>query len=113
MYMSRSVIVLIVASMVTIAALASVSYGLSHVQALRETAGFSGMDDHHMSKSDSTSCDDNMSSQMNVTQHMGGGTYSGHEDMHGDLNMTEHMQYMHEGNMTASSMEDIHGGCHG
>ena len=111
--MRKSVIILIVASIVTIAALASVSFGLSHVQAMKETASFLGMADHYMSQGNSTGCDDNMSSYMNVTKHMGGNTYSAHEDMHNQLNMTEHMQDMHEeGNMTAPHMENNHLGCH-
>jgi Spy/CpxP family protein refolding chaperone len=87
--MRRSTIVLIVAAIVSIAAFASVSLGLSHVQAMMGTAGFSGMGDH-----------------------MGGSAYSGHEDMHNQLNMTEHMQDMYEGNMTTSHMENNHGDCH-
>ncbi len=111
--MRKSVVILIVASIVTITALASVSFGLSHVQAMKETASFSGIVDHHMSQGNSAEYDDNMFSHMSVTQHMGGNTYSEHEGMHNQLNMTEHMQDMHEeGNMTASHMEDNHGGCH-
>ena len=111
--MRKSIIILIVASIVTIAALASVSFGLSHVQVMKETTSFSGMADHHMSQGNSTECDDNISSHMNMTKHMDGNTYSGHEDMHNQLNMTEHMQDMHEeGNMNAPHMENNHGGCH-
>jgi len=111
--MRKSVITLIVASIVTIAGLASVSFGLSYVQAMKENASFSGMADHHMNQSNSTVCDDNMPSHMNVTKHMGGNTYNEHEDMHNQLNMTEHMQDMHgEGNMTGPHMENNHGGCH-
>lgn len=118
MYMSRSGNVLklvTVASIVTIAAFAlvlTVSIGLGHAQAMRETANFSGMGNYHMNNSNSTHCDDNISLRMNVTQHMGGSTYSGHEGMHNQLNMTEHMQDMHYGNMTASHMENNFGGCH-
>lgn len=105
MYMRKSVIVLIVASIVTIAALASVSFGLNHVQAMMESGSFSGMEDHHMNYSNSAHCDGNM------TSHMDGSTYSGHMDMHNQTNMTEYMQHMHEGHMAASRFETNHGAC--
>lgn len=121
MYMSSSANVLklvTVASIVTIAAFAlalTVSIGLGHAQTMRETASLSGMGNHHMNYANSTRCDDNMSTHMNAAQHMGGSPYSGHEGMHGmhnQLNMTEHMQDMHYGNITASHMENNFGGCH-
>jgi len=96
MYMTKSIIVLIVASIVTIAALASVSFGLNHVQTMMESVSFSGMRDHHMNYSNSTNCDGNMTSHM---------------DMHNQTNMAEYMQHMHEGHMTASRFENNHGAC--
>ncbi len=84
MYMTKSIIVLIVASIVTIAALASVSFGLNHLQTMMESASFSEMKDHHMNHSNSTNCDGNMTSHM---------------DMHNQTNMTEYTQHMHDGHM--------------
>lgn len=111
--MRKSIIILIVASIVMIVALASVSFGFRYVQAMKESVSFSGMADHHMNRGNSTKYDDNVFSHMNVTEHIGGNTYTGHENMHNQLNMTEHMQDMHEeDNMTAPHMQNNHVGCH-
>ena len=111
--MRKSIIILIVGSIVMITALASVSFGLRYVQAMKESASFSGMADHHMRRGDNTKYDDNMFSHMNVTAHMGENAYIWHENMHSQLNTTEHMQTMYEeGNATAPHMENINGGCH-
>ena len=113
MQMRKSVIVLIITSIVTVAALASVSFGLSHVQVMKETASFSGMANHHVNQDNNTECDEDMSAHMNMTEHMDGNMHQRHEDMHNQLNVTEHMQDMHrEGNVTAPNMENNHGGCH-
>jgi len=111
--MRKSIIILIVASIVMIVALASVSFGFRYVQAMKESVSFSGMADHHMDRGNSTKYDDNMFSHMNGTAHMGGNAYIWHENMHSQLNMTEHMQAMYEeGNVTAAHMENINRGCH-
>ncbi len=100
-----------VASIVTIAALASVSFGLSHTRRMEESASLSAMTNHHVNQSNAE-CD-TMSSHMNMTQHMTGETCNQHENMHNQLNMTEHMQGMHqEGNFAAPHMENSHGSCH-
>ena len=96
MYMTTSIIVLIVASIVTIAALASVSFGLNHVQTMMESASFSEMKDHHINHSNSTNCDGNMTSHM---------------DMHNQTNITEYTQHMHDGHMATSRFENNHGAC--
>ncbi len=96
-----------------IAALASVSFGFRYVQPMKEPTSFSGMADHHMSRSNNTRYNYNMFSHMNMTEHMGGNTYTGYENMHNRLNMTEHMQNIDkEGNVTAPHMQSRHGSCH-
>lgn len=116
--MSRVVTVLklvAAASIVTIAAFAvafTVSIGLGHTQAMMEVDGFSRMENHYTNHSNSTLCADGVSLRMNMTQHMGGNIYEGHEAMHSQLNMTEHVQDMHGGNMTTSNTESNHRGCH-
>jgi hypothetical protein len=100
------------ASIAVIATIALVSVGLSHAQAMMDNASFMGSTGGYMSQDNHGGCDENMSSHMNVTKHMGENTYSTHEDMHNQLNMTEHMQDMHEDNMTAVHMKSNHGGCH-
>ena len=113
MQMTRRVMVFVLASIAVIATIALVSVGLSHAQAMRENASFMRSAGGRMSQDDHRTCDENMSSHINVTKHMGGNTYSAHEDMHNQLNMTEHMQDMHEeDNMTAPHMENNHLGCH-
>jgi hypothetical protein len=113
MQMSKPVMTLILASIAMVATLALVGLGLSHAQAMRENAVSMGSTGGHMSQDDRRTYDENMSSPMNVNKHMGGNTYSAHEDMHNQLNMTEHMQDMHEeDNMTAPHMENNHLGCH-
>ena len=113
MQMTRRIMVFGLASIAVIATIALVSVGLSHAQVMRENASFMGFTGGHMSQDNHETCDENMSSHMNVTKHMGGNTYSAHEDKHGQLNMTEHIQDMHtEDNMTAPHMENNHVGCH-
>jgi hypothetical protein len=70
--MRRSLAVLTLVSMATIATLALVSAGLSHVQAMRENAGFMGSMGHHMGQDNHMGYDENTSTHMNVTQHMQG-----------------------------------------
>lgn len=88
--MRRSLAVLILVSMATIATLALISAGLSHVQAMRENAGFMGSmgQDNHMGY------DENSSTHMNVTQHMQGDMYTECAEMHNRMNMTDHMSHM-------------------
>jgi len=113
MQMTRRVVVFVLASIAVIATVALVSLGLSHAQAMMDNVSFMGSTGGHMSQDDHGTCDENMSTHMNDTKHMGGNTYSAHEDMHNQLNMTEHMQDMHEeDNMTAPHMQNNHVGCH-
>ena len=113
MQMTRRIMVFGLASIAVIATIALVSVGLSHAQTMRENASFMMSAGGYMNQDNHGTCDENMSSHMNITNHMGGNTYSAHEDMHNQLNMTEHMQDMHqEDNMTAPHMENIHVGCH-
>lgn len=113
MQMSKPVMVLILASIAMVATLALVSIGLSHAQTMRENAVSMGSTGGHMSQDDRRTFDENMSTHMNANMHMGGNTYSMHEDMHNQLNMTEHMQDIHEeDNMTPPHMENNHVGCH-
>jgi hypothetical protein len=93
--MSRSLIVLILASMVTVAASAMVSVGLSHAQAMRENAGFMGSMGHHMGQDNHMDCDESMLTHMNVTQYMQGDIHSGCDEMHDHMNMTEYMSCLH------------------
>lgn len=111
--MRKSLIVLIVAVITAIAALASVSFGLSHALAVMETVSFPGMANNHMNRRNSAACDYNVTSHMNETEHMGENICSEHEDMHNQLNMTENMQSMREnGDITWSHMGNNHRGCH-
>jgi len=93
--MSRSLIVLIIASMVTVAASAMVSVGLSHSQAMRENTGFMGSMGHHMGQDNHMDYDENTSTHMNVTQHMQGDMYTECAEMHNRMNMTDHTSHMH------------------
>jgi hypothetical protein len=93
--MRRSLAVLILVSMATIATLALISAGLSHVQAMRENAGFMGSMGHHMGQDNHMGYDENTSTHMNVTQHMQGDMYTECSEMHNRMNMTDHMSHMH------------------
>jgi len=92
--MRRSLAVLILVSMATIATLALVSAGLSHVQAMRENAGFMGSMWHQMGQDNHMDYDENSSTHMNVTQHMQGDMYTECAEMHNRMNMTDHMSHM-------------------
>ena len=92
--MRRSLAVLILVSMATIVTLALVSAGLSHVQAMRENAGFMGSMGHHMGQDNHMGYDENTSTRMNVTQHMQGDMYTECAEMHNRMNMTDHMSHM-------------------
>jgi hypothetical protein len=89
--MRRSLAVLILVSMATIATLALVSAGLSRVQAMRENAGFMGSTGGHMSQHDHGSCDEDMSTHMNATGNM----LDECGDAHDGMNMAGHMMDMH------------------
>lgn len=86
--MRRPVAVLMLASMTAIGALALVSFGLSHGQAMKQKATFLGLAGSHIGQGNHMESDDNMSIHMNVTQHMHGTC----EEMHYSANMTEHMR---------------------
>jgi hypothetical protein len=112
MQMSKPVMALILVSIAMVATLALVGIGLSHAQAMRENASFMWSAGGRMSQDNDGTCDENMPSPMNANKHMGGNTYSAHEDMHNQLNMTEHMQNMHEeDNMSPPHVENNHVGC--
>ena len=93
--MRRSLAVLILVSMATIATLALISAGLSRVQAMRESAGLMGSMGHHMGQDNHMGYDENSSTHMNVTQHMQGDMYTECSEMHNRMNMTDHMSHMH------------------
>ena len=93
--MRESLIVLIIALMVTVAILALVSVGLSHAQAIRENAGFMGSMGHHMGQDNHMDYDENTSTHMNVTQHMQGDMYTECVEMHNRMNMTDYTSHMH------------------
>ncbi len=93
--MRRSLVVMMLATMATIAVIALVSVGLSHAQAMRENATFMGSAGHHMRHDNHRDCDENMPNHMNVTNYMHGNVYDECEEMHGSMNMAEHMRGMH------------------
>lgn len=93
--MRRSLVVLILISLATIATLALVSTGSGHAQTMRENATFMGSAGHHMSHDDHMDCDENMPIHMNVTQHVYGNMYDTCEEAHDRMNMTEHMRGTH------------------
>ena len=86
--------ILMLVSMVAIAALALVSFELSHAQTEGENVGFMESSRHHMYQDDWTDYDGNLA-HMNETQHIQGNMYNKCEDMHESANMTRHMENMH------------------
>ena len=92
--MRRSLAVLILVSMATIATLALISAGLSRVQAMRENTGFMGSMGHPMEQDNHRPFDESSSTPMNVTQHMQGDMYTECAEVHNRMNMTDHMSHM-------------------
>ncbi len=93
--MRRSLVVMVLATMATIAVIALLSVGLSQAQTMRENATFMGSAGHHMSQNNHADCAKNMPNHMNVTKHMRGSVYDECEEMHDNMDMTEHMRSMH------------------
>ena len=92
--MRRSLAVLTLVSMATIATLTLVSASLSHVQAMRVNGSIMGSAMHHMNQDNHTGGDENMSTYMNGTQRMPGNMYDECEEIHDSMNVTEHMKGM-------------------
>lgn len=94
--MRRSIVVPVVASIVAIIAVALVSVGLSHPQAMMENVGSVGSPMHRVGQNGQADCDGGMQTHVNATQHMPEDMHDACDDMHDRMeNMTSHMGDMH------------------
>jgi hypothetical protein len=89
--MKKSLVVLMVVSIVAIAVLALVSIGLSYGQAMKEKTAIAGLGRNHMGQYNHMDTDENMSTHMNATQHMHEDMYDTCEGLHDRMSMRQHM----------------------
>jgi hypothetical protein len=89
--MKRSLVVLMLVSVVAIAVLGLVGIGLSYGQAMKEKTAIIGLGRNHMSQYSHMDTDENVPTHMNVTQHMHEDMYDACKGLHDRMSMRQHM----------------------